>query len=320
MPRRPLRRSTAPGEHRPVLLAEVLDALRPQPGEMVVDCTLGFAGHAKALLERVGPTGLLVGMDWDEENLSRARPILETTGLPFRLHHANFAGLPQVLGMEGLTQVDAILADVGVSSMQIDDPTRGFSYVREGPLDMRMDRSRGRSATDLLAQLSERDLADTLRTFGDEPHAAAIAHAIVQARAREPITTTSQLSAIVGMAVGKPVTRAAGWRLHKSKKQWELHPAARTFQALRIMVNRELANLQELLRVLPYCLKPGGRAAIISFHSGEDRLVKTAFKSGLQQKVYAASSEEPVRASYEERGMNPRSRSAKLRWALRLAS
>lgn len=317
MARRPPRRSTPAGEHRPVLLTEVLEAIHLQAGEIVVDCTVGYAGHAKPLLEGVGPTGLLVGMDWDNDNLDRARPILEATELPFRLHHANFAGLPAVLGAEGLAQVHAVLADVGVSSMQIDDPNRGFSYVRDGPLDMRMDRSRGQTAADLLAHVSERDLAHALKEYGDEPHAIAIAHAVVQARSREPIMTTSQLSAIVGMAVGKPVTRDAGWRLHKNKRQWELHPAALTFQALRILVNRELANLQELLRVLPHCLNPGGRAAIISFHSGEDRMVKAAFKAGLQQGLYVRIAEEPVRASYEERGANPRSRSAKLRWAIR---
>ena len=311
--RRPLKlRSTPHGEHRPVLLDEVLRILVPQPAMVVVDCTVGWAGHSAELLQRVGPTGLLIGLDLDGENLPKAKEWLEAIGHPYHLHHTNFAGLQQALGEHGLMQVDAILADLGMSSMQVDDPERGFSYSRDGSLDMRMDRSRGRSAAQILAAISKKELADALKTWGDEPAANRIAAAIIEARTQTPITTTKQLAAIIQSAVQQET-----WRLHPTPGKWTLHPAARTFQALRILVNRELANLEHLLRLLPICLKPGGHAAIISFHSGEDRLVKAAFRTGLETTVYAATSTDPVRASWNERTENPRSRSAKLRWVER---
>jgi 16S rRNA (cytosine1402-N4)-methyltransferase len=305
-------RSTPAGEHRPVLLAEVLDALKPQPGQVVVDCTVGFGGHAAELLHRVGPTGKVIGLDLDADTLPRARARLEPLGLPFSLHHANFAGLPQVLAAEGLTAVDAILADVGVSSMQIDDAGRGFSYVRDGPLDMRMDRSRGKTAADVLMTLPAADLAAALREYGDEPQAEAIARAIVAKRESQMLSTTRELSDLI--------VAAAPVRLEKpgpgvpTPRQQRLRPVARAFQALRILVNRELANLTALLRVLPAVLAPGGRAAIISFHSGEDRLVKQAFRDASRLGVYAMMSEDAVRATWSERQANPRARSAKLRW------
>lgn len=309
MPRGP--RSTPAGEHRPVLLDEVLAVLAPKPGETAVDCTLGWAGHAAELLRRVGPGGRLIGLDRDADNLPHARARLEAVGQPFALHHGNFASLPMVLASEGLSGADLILADLGMASMQVDDVERGFSYVRDGPLDMRMDRTRGRTAAQLLKTISEAELAKALRDFGDEPDAERIAAAIIGTRQKQPLERTSDLSRIVQDAV-QPGTP---WRLHPARGKWNLHPAARTFQALRILVNRELANLEQLLRVLPSCLTPGGRAALISFHSGEDRLVKAAFRDGLRAGVYIAVAPEPVRASTAERVSNPRSRSAKLRWA-----
>jgi 16S rRNA (cytosine1402-N4)-methyltransferase len=301
-------RSTPPGEHRPVLLDEVLDALRPSPGAVVVDCTLGWAGHAVELLRRVGPTGRLIGMDLDGENLPRARERLTAVGHPFSVHHGNFAGLLAVLAAEGVASVDCLLADLGMSSMQVDDPERGFSYARDGTLDMRMDRTRGRPAAHLLASLPSEDLARALREWGDEPEADRIA-ALLGAAAREG--KLQRTSDVARLLLGQEKT----WRLRPAPDRWNAHPAARTFQALRILVNRELANLEQLLRVLPHVLKPGGRAAIISFHSGEDRLVKTAFRDGLREGIYDAVSPEPVRATFAERTANPRSRSAKLRWA-----
>ena len=309
-------RSTPAGSHRAVLPDEVLAVLDPRPGEVAVDCTLGLAGHAALLLQRLGPDGRLIGLDWDQDNLARARDVLTATGLPFTVHHSNFAALPNILAAEGLAGADVILADLGMSSMQVDDPERGFSYVRDGPLDMRMDRSRGRTAADLLATLPQADLAAALRELGDEPEAERIAAALVDARTREPLRHTADVARVVGAALGQPTTREAGWKLRTGRRQWQTHPAARTFQALRLLVNRELGNLQQLLRVLPQCLRPGGRAAVISFHSGEDRLVKAAFRAGLQAGVYERIAPEPVRATPQEKLANPRSRSAKLRWAV----
>lgn len=309
-------RSTPAGEHRPVLLEEVLTALTPQPGEIVVDGTIGWAGHAVELLRRAGPQGRLIGLDFDAENLPRARERLAAVGHPFSLHHGNFAGLPAVLAAEGLEAVDLIVADLGMSSMQVDNPERGFSYVRDGPLDMRMDRSRGRTAAQVLATISAKDLEEALREWGDEPEAGRIAAAIVAAREAAPLQQTAELVRVIVEATTAS-RKDPSWRLHPAPNQWNIHPAARTFQALRILVNRELANLGQLLRILPGCLRPGGRVALITFHSGEDRLVKLAFREGFHAGLYTRISPEPVRASWLERGANPRARSAKLRWALR---
>ncbi len=305
-------RSTPAGEHRAVLLDDVLSALEPKPGMIVVDCTVGWAGHAAELLQRAGPTGMLIGLDMDAENLPKARTRLEAVGNPFHLHHSNFAGLQQILAAHDIAQVDALVADLGMSSMQVDEPARGFSYRRDGALDMRMDRSRGRTAAELLATISLDALSDALHQFGDEPQAMQIAMAILKTRENTPITTTSALARIIQEA-----THQDDWRLHPTKAKWNLHPAARTFQALRILVNRELANLEYLLRLLPSVLAPNGSAAVISFHSGEDRLVKAAFRAGQETGVYAAISAEPIRATWSERDANPRARSAKLRWARR---
>jgi 16S rRNA (cytosine1402-N4)-methyltransferase len=286
----------------------VLDALQPRSGLVVVDCTLGWAGHAVELLRRIGPRGRLIGLDLDAENLPRARERLTAVGHPFSAQHSNFAGLPAVLAAEGVAAVDGVLADLGMSSLQVDDPERGFSYVRDGPLDMRMDRSRGRSAAQLLASLPHEDLARALRELGDEPEADRIAALLASAARAGKLQRTFDVARLL---LGEKKT----WRLRPAPGRWNSHPAARTFQALRILVNRELANLEQLLRVIPHVLKPGGRAAVISFHSGEDRLVKAAFRDGWRHGAYDAVSPEPIRATFAERAANPRSRSAKLRWA-----
>jgi 16S rRNA (cytosine1402-N4)-methyltransferase len=310
----PGQRSTPAGAHRPVLLNEVLAALALQPGQTVVDATLGAAGHSVELLRVVGPTGRLIACDFDADTLPAAQERLAAVGHPFTLHHGNYAGLATVLAEAGVERVDAVLADVGISSMQIDDAARGFSYMRPGPLDMRMDRTRGRSAAELLTTLPTHELADAFREFGDEPQADAIARAIVARRsAGPPLSTTTDLTELIQSAA--PVQLLKGDH-QPSFRQQRLRPVARVFQALRILVNRELANLQQLLRLVPTVLVPGGRVAIISFHSGEDRLVKTAFKAGLQAGVYQRSSPDPVLATPGERYDNPRSRSAKLRWAV----
>jgi 16S rRNA (cytosine1402-N4)-methyltransferase len=299
------------------MLEEVLVALAPQPGDTVVDCTVGWGGHAAELLRRVGPTGRLIGLDLDADNLPRARERLQAVGFPFTLHHSNFAGLDNILAAEGIALVDGFLADLGMSSMQVDDAERGFSYVRDGPLDMRMDRGRGRTAAQFLASISEQELCQALRDLGDEPEAERIAAAVIRAREQgRPLQRTGDLAKMILEAVA-PESKNPNWRLHPSPGRWNLHPAARTFQVLRILVNRELANLDQLLRLLPGCLLSGGRAAIISFHSGEDRRVKAAFREGERSGAYLAVSPEPLRATLEERTANPRSRSAKLRWARR---
>src|SRR5687768_8270422 len=191
--RKRVRRSTAAGGHRPVLLAEVLAALDPRPGQTVVDCTLGFAGHAVELLKRVSPDGLLIATDLDPGNIEPARAKLEEVGGLFALHHSNFAGLTGVLAGEGVTRVDGLLADLGMSSMQVDDRDRGFSFMRDGPLDMRMDRTRGRTAADLLNTLPAEELAACFRDLGDEPQADAIAAAIAERRRRKPVERTKEL-------------------------------------------------------------------------------------------------------------------------------
>jgi 16S rRNA (cytosine1402-N4)-methyltransferase len=309
MPRRP--RSTPEGEHLPVMLAEVLTALEPLPGETAVDCTLGSGGHAIELLRRVGVDGKLVAFDLDPDNLEASRQRLSKAGSNFALHHGNFAAIASVLAAEDL-QADVILADLGMSSMQVDDPGRGFSFAREGALDMRMDPTRGRTAAELLATLPASELAEAFGEFGDEPQAEAIAAVIVTARKKAPPRTTLELADLIRQAAPVKIVHGPG---QPTPRQQQIRPLARVFQALRIMVNREMANLEALLRAVPGCLRPRGRVAIISFHSGEDRRVKQAFRDGLRAGVYAEASAEPIRASEEERFRNPRSRSAKLRWA-----
>jgi 16S rRNA (cytosine1402-N4)-methyltransferase len=298
--------------HIPVLLQPVLEVLSPKPGQTLVDCTLGLGGHSAALLRAISPGGMLIATDFDTSNIAIARPKLEALaaelGSRFEPFHSNFAALPTLLTQLGVTGVHGILADVGVASTQIDDPARGFTYRRPGPLDMRMDPSRGQPASALINRLSERELAEAFLELGDETDASQIASLIVQRRKIQPITTTEQLTAIVCEARDFTLKRAAGAKLH---------PAARTFQALRILVNRELANLDRLLAVVPDCLFPGGVAAIISFHSGEDRRVKSAFRDGARQGIYSEISDDPIMADEAEQRANPRSRSAKLRWARR---
>ena len=292
--------------HLPVLFDQVIEALHPRPGQIFVDCTVGLGGHSAELLRQIQPDGNLIGIDFDPANIELARQKLSVAGGSFELFHNNFAALPTVLAQTGVERVDGILADLGVASPQIDDPTRGFSYRLAGPLDMRMDATRGKTAADLLNRISEKELADALLELGDETDAPQIARLIIERRSIQPIRTTQDLTAIVCEAREFTLERAAGAKLH---------PAARTFQALRILVNRELANLDRLLKVLPDHLAPGGTAAIISFHSGEDRRVKAAFKTGLERGDYSRISPDPIIADADEQKFNPRSRSAKLRWA-----
>jgi len=255
---------------------------------------------------------MLIATDTDADNIEPARAKLEAVGGLYALHHTNFAALASVLAQEGVAHVDGLLADLGMSSMQVDDRDRGFSFMRDGPLDMRMDRTRGRTAADLLNSLPVEELAACFCDFGDEPRADVIATAIAKARTSKSVERTKELRELVDRAAPVRVDRTPG---APPERRQLLGPVARVFQALRILVNRELANLTHLLRLLPAILKPGGVAAIITFHSGEDRLVKAAFRSGLRSGIYEAISEDAVRSTFEERRANPRSRSAKLRWA-----
>ena len=305
------RRRTPAGAHVPVLLAEVIDALAPRSGQVVADCTLGYGGHAGALAKAVQPGGRVIGFDVDAGELERTKSRLEATGLPISVHHANFAGIAKVMAQEGLDGYDIIFADLGVSSMQIDDPSRGMSYKHDNaPLDMRMDSRRQRTAADLLMSLSEAELSQALWELADEPDHEKIAQWIVSQRDVTPFTTTDQLKRLIFTAKG---TVEKVWK--KQAARADAHPAMRTFQALRILVNDELSAIRQLLRLAPQCLRPGGRIGIISFHSGEDRLAKKAFRDGYRQGLYEAHSARVIRPGGREVYLNPRSSSAKFRWA-----
>jgi 16S rRNA (cytosine1402-N4)-methyltransferase len=290
-----------PPRHVPVLTAQVLHFLAPQLGQTIVDCTLGGGGHARFIAERLGPTGRLIGLDQDAAMLDLARPGL--AGLPVQLLQSNFDQLRPVLKRLQLDTVDGILADLGFSSDQLDDAGRGFSFQLDGPLDMRLDQSTAEPASALVQRLSERDLADLFWRYGEERHSRRIARRIVEVRQGQPVTTTFELADLVRRCVPRSRGHA-------------IDPATRVFLALRIAVNDELGALERLLAALPYCLKPGGRAVLISFHSLEDRLVKRAFRD---RQLWQELTKKPVQAEPGEARSNPRARSAKLRAAVLVA-
>jgi len=307
---------TPAGSHVPVLLREALDALRPAPGLVAVDATLGWGGHAEAMLPELLPGGRLIGLDVDPIELPRTERRLRALGYGedvLVLRRSNFAGLPKVLADLGLPGVDLVLADLGVSSMQLDDPERGFSHKRDAPLDLRMNPQRGQPAGALLGRLKKQEIEDLLRGWGDEPEAAGIASRIAEAARRaaaaHTVLSTLDISAAVESACKGSTSRDASEAKRSSLQ--------RTFQALRILVNDEMTALDTFLRNLPSVLNPGGRAAVICFHSGEDRRVKKALAEGLKSGVFSAVSREVVRPSAAERRANPRSTPAKLRWAVR---
>ena len=305
--------NTPAGTHVPVLVEEVMACLSLKPGDVVVDCTIGYGGHALEFLQRIAPGGKLIGLDVDAAELERTRQRLSQADVAVSLYRSNFAGMAKVLNQEKLEGFDIIFADLGVSSMQIDNPERGMSYKREGPLDMRMDSRLKQTGADLLNRLSEEELAKALWELADEPDHQKIARMIVGRRTIEPITRTSQLVQLVFEAKN---LNPKIWRQERRESgSGSLHPAARTFQALRILVNDELGTLRELLRVAPYSLRPGGRIGIISFHSGEDRLVKQAFREGVRNGAYESAAEEVITPTVQEIHSNPRSASAKFRWA-----
>ena len=329
---------TPAGSHRPILVTEILAALALQPGQTVVDCTLGYGGHTREMLALVAPPkakrrGRLIGLDVDPIEQPKTIARLRAAGwseevfIPIR---SNFAGLPKVLAELGLEGADAILADLGISSMQLDDPTRGFTFKDDGPLDLRLNPTRPPSAAEWLAKVSETALAMALRENADEPKAELIARELVARRGATPFTRTQQLAEALRDILrlpkpsrGSELARDGAQPQSRANSLPHKAPAAddtpvrRVFQALRIAVNDEFGVLDLFLRNLPFCLKPGGRVAILTFHSGEDRRVKHAFKNGVRDGLYSTASEDVIRASAEELRANPRSSSAKLRWAVR---
>lgn len=290
------------GGHAPVLVAEVLEVLRPRAGGTYLDLTIGLGGHAAAILEACGPSGRLFGIDRDSEQLALAAARLGAFGERVRLAHGDYREAPALAAGWAVPAWDGILLDLGASSFQFGAPERGFGFARPGPLDMRMDR-RGtrRTAADLIASAPERELIRILRDYGEERWAPRIARAIEAARRRAPIETTTALAELVARAI--------------PRRAWppRTHPATRTFQALRIAVNEELEGLEGALADAAGRLAPGGRLAVIAFHSLEDRAVKHTFRRLGQAEGFAVVTKRPIRPTQAEVARNPRARSAKLR-------
>jgi 16S rRNA (cytosine1402-N4)-methyltransferase len=290
-------------QHVPVLLEEVLEYLNVRPGGVVVDATLGLAGHSSEIAKRLGGKGKLIGFDRDPEAMEKAKARLEVLRAELGDEMPELVFEPRAFSEASSLiepgSLDGLLADFGVSSLQLDEAHRGFSFRTDGPLDMRMDTRSGETAEQVVNQEDENELADLIYEFGEERRSRRIARAIVRAR---PITTTAELARIVS-AEAPPM------------KGEKIHPATRTFQALRIRVNNELGEIQSLLKSAGSLLKPGGRLVLISFHSLEDRLVKDAFKAAKDAKVFEVLTKKPVIAAEQEQMRNPRSRSAKMRAA-----
>ena len=289
--------------HVPVLLKEVMDLLRVSPGGTYVDCTVGLGGHAEGILRRLGPGGRLIGFDRDSDALALAKARLDRVAA----ERGNEAPGVMLIGEAfssirrhiAPASVDGLVADLGVSSLQFDEARRGFSFQAEGPLDMRMDMRSGPTAEQVVNEVSERELADLIYEFGEERRSRTVARAIVRGR---PVTTTEQLARIVASAV-------------PPMKGRRIHPATRTFQALRIYVNRELDEIRALFEAAPQLLKPSARLVVISFHSLEDRIAKDSLREGAARGIWKILTKKPATAGEEELEENPRSRSAKLRAA-----
>ncbi len=293
--------------HRPVLLEEVCEILRPASGKCYLDCTVGAGGHAERILDLSQPDGKLIGIDRDNAALATAARKLERFGGRATLVHANFTDAARILAEHGIEKVHGVLLDLGLSSIQLDAPDRGFSFrYGDAPLDMRADRASGRTAADLIARASERELADILWQFGDERRSRQIARAICSERQRRPIETVEQLVSIVARIAGS--------------RKMRIHPATRTFMALRLWTNRELANLEQSLASVKDMAEPGGRVVVISFHSKEDRIAKTVFRGQAQEGIWRILTKRPVVPVDDEVRANPRARSAKLRAVERIVS
>ncbi len=284
--------------HLPVMAREVIDALKPAPGNTVIDATLGGGGHAALILEATSPTGRLIGIDRDEDALRAAKKNLSWASERTTFVHGRMGDLKKIIRRLGVESVHGIIADLGVSSFQLSSANRGFSFLQNGPLDMRMDRSSGRSALEMLSDMSEADLAQLIKDFGEERHARRIARALA---GRTDLKTTAQLAQTVKDAVPKQRGRR------------RIHPATRTFQALRIAVNDELGELDRFLKDAPFALTAGGRLVVISYHSLEDRMVKRAFRALAEFDEYSLPHRRVKTPSEEEVSKNPRARSAKMR-------
>ncbi|MBI2441532.1 MAG: 16S rRNA (cytosine(1402)-N(4))-methyltransferase RsmH [Lentisphaerae bacterium] len=306
--------------HTPVMVREVVTLLAIRPDGMYVDGTVGSGGHARAILERLGPKGFLLAIDRDEAAIAAAREALTTWSAQCRVEQGNFAELKRLAGQYGVQSVDGVLLDLGMSAMQVDQAERGFSFLKDGPLDMRMDLQQATTAAHLVNSLSEQALAKMIRSLGDEPAARRIARAIVRERQRGPLETTGRLADLLARVLGR---------------RRRIHPATRTFQALRLAVNRELEALAEGLEEAISLLKPGGRLAVLSYHSLEDRCVKHIAQEHIGRWISLAAGGErwegrlpgvrwvapkPLPPSPEEVSRNPRSRSAKLRAMERINS
>jgi|TARA_B100000929_G_scaffold270363_1_gene240486 16S rRNA (cytosine1402-N4)-methyltransferase len=293
-------------EHLPVMLEETLRCLAPRPGETMLDGTLGLGGHAAEILSRLSPGGELMGLDRDPEALALAAKRLDGVGGAYRLLHGTFDRVGELLKELEISSdgaFDGLLLDLGVSSMQLDRAERGFSFRNDGPLDMRMDRGEEESAASWLAQAPVEEIARVIRRYGEEPQAGKIARAIDRGRREQPITTTAELSSLIEELVPR-----------RGKK---IHPATKTFQAIRIAVNRELDCLRDALEKLDRYMKPGGRVVVLSYHSLEDRLVKTVFRDRVREGLFISHPDGLQRPTQTEVQSNPRSRSARLRAVVR---
>jgi 16S rRNA (cytosine1402-N4)-methyltransferase len=293
-------------QHIPVLVEEVMNLLRCEAHKTYVDATVGGGGHALEILKRTSPDGIVIGIDWDEEAIAKAKGALAPFGDRIKILRENFIRLPDLLEALNISEVDGILLDLGLSSLQLEKKERGFSLKGEGPLDMRMDQRMDWTAADLLNGLSFQEVESTLREFGEERWAKRIAKALVHEREKKPIETTQELRQIVHRAIPR--------RFHSRK----IDPATRTFQAFRVRVNEELENLRRVLGTGWTFLKRRGRICVISFHSLEDRMVKETFRRLDRDGVMRAITKKPITPSEEEQQRNPRSRSAKLRCAERV--
>ena len=289
--------------HTPVMLKEVLDYLNLAPGKVIVDATVGTGGHSRAILERVTPGGRLIGIDRDQESLGVASERLKEYSGSFEFVHSNFTDIDKVLEGLKVKKIDGILFDLGISSFQLDDPHRGFSFQNEGPLDMRLDRDSYISAYDLVNNLNEDEISDLLWTFGQERWHNRIAHLVVEEREKHPIATTRELATIVEKAIP----------YRYRHRHYRIHPATRTFQAVRIAVNRELETLGGAINRAIDAMGQGARICVISFHSLEDRVVKHTFRNAAANGLLHLITPKPLTPMLSEIGENPSSRSSKLR-------